>query len=124
MTQALVVNSASTWTLSSPARAAPNCNVTGVAASSSTSPLSGDCGSSSSMLSKLSVSESTMTWLAREGIVSPSTCVVCSPTGTTSQYALTIESGGECLAHALQTLTDLDDRATVLSIDGIGAFDP
>ena len=27
------------------------------------------------------------------------------------------------IAHALQTLTDLDDRATVLSIDGIGAFD-
>ena len=29
----------------------------------------------------------------------------------------------ECIAHALQAITDLDDRATVLSIDGIGAFD-
>ena len=37
------------------------------------------------------------------------------------QYALTTPSGGECIAHALQALTDLDDRATVLSIDGIGA---
>ena len=45
---------------------APNCNVTGVAASSSTSPLSGDW-------SKLSVSESPVTRLAREGTVSPST---------------------------------------------------
>ena len=67
MTQALVVNSASKSTLSSPAKSAPatatNCNVTGVAASSSTSPLSGDCGSSLSMLSKLSVSESSVTRL-------------------------------------------------------------
>ena len=39
------------------------------------------------------------------------------------QYALTTPSGGECIAHALQAITDLDDRATVLSIDGIGAFD-
>ena len=39
------------------------------------------------------------------------------------QYALTTKSGAECIAHELQTLTDLDDRATVLSIDGIGAFD-
>ena len=59
MTQALVVNSASKSILSSPARAAlaaaPNCKVTGVAASS-TSPLSGDCGSSSGMLSRDCVS--------------------------------------------------------------------
>ena len=38
------------------------------------------------------------------------------------QYALSTKSGGECIAHALQTLTDLNDTATVLSIDGIGAF--
>ena len=37
------------------------------------------------------------------------------------QYALTTKFGGECIA--LQALTNLDDRATVLSIDGIGAFD-
>ena len=39
------------------------------------------------------------------------------------QYALTTKSGGECVAHAIQALTDLDSRATVLSIDGISAFD-
>ena len=39
------------------------------------------------------------------------------------QYALTTPSGGECIAHALQAITDLDDRPTVHSIDGIGAFD-
>ena len=39
------------------------------------------------------------------------------------QYALSTKSGGECIAHSLQGLTDLDPRATVLSIDGIGAFD-
>ena len=39
------------------------------------------------------------------------------------QYALTTKTGGECVAHAIQSLTDLDSRATVLSIDGFGAFD-
>ena len=39
------------------------------------------------------------------------------------QYALSTKSGRECVAHALQALTDLSDRVTVLSIDGIGAFD-
>ena len=39
------------------------------------------------------------------------------------QYALTTKASGECVAHAIQSLTDLDSRATVLSIDGIGAFD-
>ena len=39
------------------------------------------------------------------------------------QYALSTKSGGECIVHPLQALTDLDERATVLSIDGIGAFD-
>ena len=39
------------------------------------------------------------------------------------QYALSTKSGGECTVHALQALTDLDERATVLSIDCIGAFD-
>ena len=39
------------------------------------------------------------------------------------QYALVTKSGGVCIAHALQTLTDLSDTATVLSIDGISAFD-
>ena len=39
------------------------------------------------------------------------------------QYALPTKSGGDCIAHSPQALTDLDPRATVLSIDGIGAFD-
>ena len=39
------------------------------------------------------------------------------------QYALSTKSGGECTVHALQALTDLDERATVLSIDCIRAFD-
>ena len=39
------------------------------------------------------------------------------------QYAFTTRAGGECIAHAFQAFTDLDDRTTVLSIDGIGAFD-
>ena len=39
------------------------------------------------------------------------------------QYALSTRSGTECIAHAIQGLTDLDEAATVVSIDGIGAFD-
>ena len=39
------------------------------------------------------------------------------------QYALTTRCGCECIAHAAQALTDADLEATVLSIDGIGAFD-
>ena len=39
------------------------------------------------------------------------------------QYALSTRAGTECTAHAIQALTDLDHTATVVSIDGIGAFD-
>ena len=39
------------------------------------------------------------------------------------QYALSTRAGCECIAHALQAITELDPNATVLSIDGIGAFD-
>ena len=39
------------------------------------------------------------------------------------QYALTTKAGCECVAHVLQTITDLDNRATVVSIDGVGAYD-
>ena len=38
------------------------------------------------------------------------------------QFALT-KSGCECVAHIAQTLTDLDGNTTLLSVDGIGAFD-
>ena len=36
---------------------------------------------------------------------------------------LTSRCGCECIAHAVQALTDADPESTVLSIDGIGAFD-
>ena len=39
------------------------------------------------------------------------------------QYTLSTKAGCECVAHALQGLTDLDPEATVLSIDGISAYD-
>ena len=39
------------------------------------------------------------------------------------QHALTTRSGCECIAHAVQALTDVNPEATVLSVDGIGAFD-
>ena len=39
------------------------------------------------------------------------------------QYALSAKAGSECVAHVLQTLTDVDPNATVVSIDGVGAFD-
>ena len=38
------------------------------------------------------------------------------------QHALT-KAGCECVAHILQTITDMDSRATVVSIDGVGAYD-
>ena len=39
------------------------------------------------------------------------------------QYALSTRAGTECIAHVIQALTDLDSTATVLSTDGISAFD-
>ena len=39
------------------------------------------------------------------------------------QYALSTRSGCECIAHSLQGLCEMDHTCTVLSIDGIGAFD-
>ena len=38
------------------------------------------------------------------------------------QYAQTTKAGCECVAHILQTITDKDERATVVSIDGVGAY--
>ena len=34
-----------------------------------------------------------------------------------------VDKGGQCVTHVLRTLTDLEDRATVVCVDGIGAFD-
>ena len=39
------------------------------------------------------------------------------------QYALSTRAGCGCIAHVLQRITDLDPRTTVMSIDGISAFD-
>ena len=39
------------------------------------------------------------------------------------QYVLSTRAGTECIAHILQTLTDDNLRTTVLSIDGMGAFE-
>ena len=39
------------------------------------------------------------------------------------QYALSTKAGCECVAHILQTFTDLDPEATIMSIDGVGAYD-
>ena len=39
------------------------------------------------------------------------------------QYAMSTRAGTECIAHVLQALTELDPRATIMSIDGVGAFD-
>ena len=39
------------------------------------------------------------------------------------QHALSTRAGCESITHIVQTATDYDARATVLSIDGVGAFD-
>ena len=39
------------------------------------------------------------------------------------QYALKTRAGTECVSHILQTLVESDANATIISIDGIGAFD-
>ena len=39
------------------------------------------------------------------------------------QYGLRTRAGTECVSHIMQSLTDLDPRTTVLSVDGVGAFD-
>ena len=39
------------------------------------------------------------------------------------QDALSTRSGCESISHILQGLTDLDPEATVISVDGVGAFD-
>ena len=39
------------------------------------------------------------------------------------QYALSTKAGCECIAHALQGITELHPEATVTSIDGVSAYD-
>ena len=43
----------------------------------------------------------------------------CSP----FQYALSTRAGTECLARLVRAATEADNEATVLSVDGVGAFD-
>ena len=44
---------------------------------------------------------------------------VCSP----FQFALSTRAGTDCVVHAVRALTDLNPDRTVMSIDGIGAYD-
>ena len=39
------------------------------------------------------------------------------------QYALSTKAGCECVTHIVQALTDQDANATVVTVDGIGAYD-
>ena len=39
------------------------------------------------------------------------------------QHALSTRAGCDCVAHALQALSDVDERATIMSIDCISAYD-
>ena len=39
------------------------------------------------------------------------------------QFALSTKAGCECVAHIIQSLTDTDAETTVVSVDGVGAFD-
>ena len=39
------------------------------------------------------------------------------------QFALSTRAGTDCVGHAIRAITDVNPRATVLSIDGIGAYD-
>ena len=39
------------------------------------------------------------------------------------QYAVSTKAGCECVAHLLQSMTDLNPEVTVTSIDGVGAYD-
>ena len=43
----------------------------------------------------------------------------CSP----FQFALSTRAGVDCVGHAVRVATDADHTATVLSVDGIGAYD-
>ena len=39
------------------------------------------------------------------------------------QYALSTRAGTECVAHIVQAITSMDENATLLSTDGVGAYD-
>ena len=39
------------------------------------------------------------------------------------QYALSTRAGTDCVGHFLRAATDANPRATILSVDGVGAYD-
>ena len=39
------------------------------------------------------------------------------------QFSLSTKAGCECVAHVIQSLTDTNAETTVVSVDGVGAFD-
>ena len=39
------------------------------------------------------------------------------------QFALSTKAGTDCVARVVRALTELDSKTTLLSIDGVGAFD-
>ena len=39
------------------------------------------------------------------------------------QFALKTRAGCECVSHTLRTLAEMDEATTILSVDGVGAFD-
>ena len=51
--------------------------------------------------------------------VGPAIEAACSP----HQYALSTRAGTDCVGHVIRALTDADTSATLLSIDGVGAYD-
>ena len=65
-------------------------------------------------------------WLCAE-VGCPDSCTTvclrveaeCAP----FQYALSTRAGTDCVGHMLRAATDLDPNATILSVDGIGAYD-
>ena len=51
--------------------------------------------------------------------IQPERGKACAP----FQYALSTRTGTDCVGHAIRAATKTDPRLTVLSIDGIGAYD-
>ena len=47
----------------------------------------------------------------------------CSGEGNHHQYALSTRAGCECVSHALQTMCEANPETTLVSIDGVSAFD-
>ena len=39
------------------------------------------------------------------------------------QFALRTRAGCECVSHVLQTVVEMDENTTLLSVDGVGTFD-